>query len=254
MPLLSIAGRTLEYLRIEPTRDTGSTLVFLHAGLGSVSLWRDFPAALCRRTGCGAVIYSRCGHGQSENLREALPVTFMHDEAQQVLPALLDELGIRAPMLIGHSDGASIALIYAATAATPPAALILEAPHVFVEDVTIAGIEDTRSRFRTGTLRARLAEHHGGNVDTLFEAWTDVWLRPGFRSWNIEEYLPRVAAPTLVIQGLQDEYGTLRQVEAVVTGLPAGSQSLVLAACRHSPHVDQRAAVEDAMARFICDL
>jgi pimeloyl-ACP methyl ester carboxylesterase len=219
-----------------------------------VSSWRDFPDALCRRTGCGGVVYSRYGHGKSAAIREPLPVTFMHDEAQRVLPALLNALQIRAPILIGHSDGASIALIYAGSAADPPAALILEAPHVFVEDVTIAGIEAARSRFHAGTLRARLAEHHGANVDPMFEAWAGVWLRPEFRSWNIEEYLPRIAAPTLVVQGLQDEYGTLRQVEAVVTRLPRGSQSLVLAACRHSPHVDQRAAVEDAMARFIGDV
>lgn len=251
LPFISVAGHTLEYFRIEPTGDPRTTLVLLHAGLGSVSAWQDFPAALCRQTGCGGLVYSRLGHGNSEGIREPLTVRFMHDEAQIVLPALLSALQIRSPILIGHSDGASIALIYAGTAADRPHALILEAPHVFVEDVTIESILRTRSRFVSGDLRNRLEAHHGANVDTLFEAWTGIWLSPEFRSWNIEEYLAGIESPTLVIQGLQDEYGTSKQVEAVVGAVAGPSESLMLADCRHAPHVDQRAAVESAMAWFV---
>jgi len=250
LPFISVAGRRLEYFRIEPADDSRTTLVFLHAGLGSVSSWQDFPAALCRRTGCGGLLYSRLGHGNSEEIREPLTVRFMHDEAQGVLPAMLSAFQIRSPILIGHSDGASIALIYAGTAADRPHALILEAPHVFVEDVTIESIRRTRSRFLSGDFRKRLEPHHA-NVDSLFEAWTDIWLSPEFRSWNIEEYLPGIESPTFVIQGLQDEYGTSKQVEAVVGGVAGPGESLMLADCRHAPHVDQRAAVEAAMARFV---
>ena len=211
LPFISVAGRRLEYLRIEPTRDRRPTLVFLHAGLGSVSLWQDFPAALCRRTGCGGLVYSRYGHGKSERIRERLSPTFMHDEAQVVLPALLNVFQIRTPILIGHSDGASIALIYAGTAAERPDALILEAPHVFVEDLTIAGIEQARPRFIAGRLRERLAAHHGENVDTLFAAWTDVWLSGGFRSWNIEELPAADRVPDLRHPGSS---GRIRNAQA----------------------------------------
>src|SRR5262249_635393 len=204
LPFISIAGRTLEYVCIEPSRSTRTTLVFLHAGLGCVSSWQDFPAAVCRRTGCGGLVYSRWGHGMSDAIDEPLSVAFMHGEAQTVLPAVLAAFQIRSPILIGHSDGASIALIYAAAAAPahPPRALVLEGPHVFVEDVTIYSILGTRSRFVSGDLRRRLEAHHGANVDTMFNAWTEIWLSPAFRSWNIEDRLPRIVSPTFVIQGL----------------------------------------------------
>ncbi len=256
MPLLSVDGRNIEYTWIEPARESSTPLVFLHEGLGSVSLWRDFPEALCRQTGCGGLVYSRWGHGRSGRNDQPRSVQFMHDEAQAALPALLDALRIRAPILIGHSDGASIALIYAATSADPPKALILEAPHVFVEDLTVQRIAETRARFLTGDLRSRLARHHGENVDTLFHAWTGVWLSPEFRSWNIEDYLPCIDAPTLIIQGLQDEYGTSRQVERLAAGLSRrrDTVSVLLNECGHSPHVDQREAVEAAMASFIRDV
>jgi pimeloyl-ACP methyl ester carboxylesterase len=251
-----IDGRNIEYRQIGAGGGSSTTLVFLHEGLGSVSLWRDFPDALCAQTGCGGLVYSRWGHGRSDRIDRPRSIRFMHEEAESALPALLESLRIRSPILIGHSDGASIALIYAARSADPPTALILEAPHVFVEEITIRGIAETRSRFVSGDLRARLARHHGDNVDALFQTWTDVWLSPEFMSWNIEEYLPRVDAPTLVIQGLQDEYGTPRQVERVAAGLPRrrDTVTLMLDECGHSPHVDQREAALTAMADFILDL
>lgn len=256
MAFVSVDGRSLEYNWIEPVADSSPTLVFLHEGLGSVSVWRDFPEALCRKTGCAGLVYSRWGHGRSDRIDQPRSVRFMHEEAQRVLPALLASLRIRAPILVGHSDGASIALIHAATSADPPRALLLEAPHVFVEDLTVRSIAETRARFLNGDLRSKLARHHGDNVDALFQAWTDIWLSPEFRSWNIEEYLSRIDAPALIIQGVQDEYGTSRQVERVAAGLSRrrDTVSLMLEACGHSPHVDQREAVHTAMATFIRDL
>jgi pimeloyl-ACP methyl ester carboxylesterase len=175
----------------------------------------------------------------------------MHHEALAVLPRLVDTFDIKRPILVGHSDGASIALIYAGSGAGDPYALILEAPHVFVEDVTVDRIAELRDLYRTTDLRTRLARHHGPNVDTMFEYWTDVWLRPEFRAWNIERYLPDVTCPTLVLQGKQDEYGTERQVNTIVAALGGRCESILLERCGHSPHLDQRTKVEDLMVRFV---
>jgi len=178
----------------------------------------------------------------------------MHDEALTVLPRLLEIFGIRHPILVGHSDGASIALIYAGSGIRQPLALALEAPHVFVEDVTLARIAELRELYSHTDLRTRLAHYHGANVDTLFHYWTDVWLRPDFRAWNIEEYLPAIEAPVLVIQGKNDEYGTERQVEAIAAALPSRCEAILLDNCRHSPHVDRRQKVEDRMTGFMKNL
>jgi pimeloyl-ACP methyl ester carboxylesterase len=229
-------------------------MVFLHAGLGSISQWRDFPAALSSRLGCGGLVYSRCGHGRSDALTAPRTTSFMHDEAIEVLPRLMEMFEIKRPIVVGHSDGASIALIYAGSGAGDPFALILEAPHVFVEDVTVNRIAELRDLYRTTDLRTRLARHHGQNVDTLFDYWTDVWLRPEFRRWNIEHYLPDVTCPTLILQGKQDEYGTDRQVNTLLAALGGRCEGIVLERCGHSPHVDQRSTVSDLMARFVRDL
>jgi pimeloyl-ACP methyl ester carboxylesterase len=247
---VSIAGHRLECLSIGPRSSTAPTLVFLHEGLGSVSLWRDFPEALCHQTGCGGLAYSRWGHGNSAGLDRPRSVRFMHDEALIVLPQLLDAFEILRPILIGHSDGGSIALIYSGSRPGSPAGLILEAPHVFVEDLTVSSIAQLRDRYATTDLRARLGRHHA-NVDSLFRDWTNIWLSPEFRAWNIEEFLPAVRARTLLIQGLDDEYGTSRQVDTIASAISAPSETLMLGACGHAPHMDQRAAVETAMARFI---
>jgi pimeloyl-ACP methyl ester carboxylesterase len=175
----------------------------------------------------------------------------MHEEALVVLPALLHAFDVTHPVLIGHSDGGSIALIYEGVHSGAATALILEAPHVFVEDVTVASIAQLEVRYRSTDLRARLMRHHTADVDALVNGWTGVWLRPEFRSWNIEEYLSTVRAPTLVIQGTDDEYGTARQVDAIAQALGERCESMLLPQCGHAPHVDQRARVEDAMAGFI---
>jgi pimeloyl-ACP methyl ester carboxylesterase len=226
-------------------------LVFLHEGLGSVSAWRDFPDALVARADCAAILYSRWGHGASEPLRHPRSVGFMHDEASDVLPELLETLVVRRPILVGHSDGASIALIAAGSGSVPVRALILEAPHVFVEDCSIDSIRRIRELYATTDLRDRLRRHHGDNVDGAFHGWNDVWLDPAFRDWNIEEYLPRVSCPVLVIQGGGDEYGTVQQVESIATRVKGPVETTVLARCGHAPHRDQREAVLRLMTDFL---
>jgi pimeloyl-ACP methyl ester carboxylesterase len=175
----------------------------------------------------------------------------MHREALEVLPEILIALGIERPILFGHSDGGSIALIYAGSGAPPPAALIVEAAHVFVEDVTVARIAELDAPYRAGPLRERLQRHHGGDVDRLFDGWTATWLSAAFRGWNIEGCLPAITSPLLVIQGRDDEYGTLAQVRAIAEGAAGRVETLVLDDCRHAPHVDQRDRVLDASARWI---
>jgi len=247
---VSIDGARLEYAWHGPAPAHAPTMVFLHEGLGSLGQWRNFPAELCSRLGCGALVYSRRGHGKSDALTAPRPIGFMHDEATTVLPQLVEMFEIRRPILVGHSDGASIALIYAGLGAGDPYALILEAPHVFVEDVTVTRIAELRELYRTSDLRTKLARHHA-SVDTLFQYWTDVWLRPEFRAWNIEAYLPDVKCQTLVIQGKQDEYGSDRQVNTLVSALGGRCEGIMLDDCSHAPHIDQRAIVEDIMARFV---
>ena len=246
---VSIDGVRLEYAWHGPPPGHAPTLVFLHEGLGSLSQWRNFPAELGSRVGCGALVYSRCGHGKSDALTAPRTIGFMHEEATAVLPRLLEVFEIRRPILVGHSDGASISLIYAGSGGDP-FAMILEAPHVFVEDVTVTRIVELRDSYRTTDLRTKLARYHT-NVDSLFQYWTDVWLRPEFRRWNIEAYLPDVRCPTLVIQGKQDEYGTSRQVDVLMSTLGGRCEGILLDRCGHAPHVDQRATVAELMARFI---
>lgn len=175
----------------------------------------------------------------------------MHHDGLDVLPRVLDMFEISRPVLFGHSDGASIALIYAGSRPDSPAALILEAPHVFVEPVTVGSIAAIRDSYRTTDLRARLERHHGSNVDLLFDSWAATWLSEEFRRWNIEEYLAAITSPTLVIQGKDDEYGTARQVDAVAAGVSGRVETLLIDGCRHSPHIDRREAVEAAAVRFL---
>jgi pimeloyl-ACP methyl ester carboxylesterase len=248
---ITIDGVRLEYQWHGPPASEAPTIVFLHEGLGSITRWRDFPAALCARLGWGGLVFNRRGYGGSDPLRPPLSPQFMHHEALDVLPRVLDAFGIAQPILFGHSDGASIALIYAGSHPDSPAALVLEAPHVFVEAVTVASIAAIRGSYRSTDLRARLERHHGPNVDLLFQSWAAVWLSDGFRRWNIEEYLPAITAPTLVIQGKDDEYGTARQVEAVAAAASAPVETHLLDGCRHSPHIDRREAVEAAAVRFL---
>lgn len=226
------------------------TLVLLHEGLGSVSLWRDFPDRLAAATGAPVLVYSRLGYGRSDPAPRPFDLDFMHREALEELPAVLDHFGIDAPILVGHSDGASIALIHAGKAGRPVTALMLEAPHVFVEEETLAGIRATDQVWTTTDLRDRLGRHHADPAHT-FALWRDIWLDPRFPAWNIEDVLPGITAPTLLIQGEEDEYGTPAQVKAVAAQVPGLVELLMLPNCKHSPHRDQPQAVLAAMADFV---
>ncbi len=251
MPLIGIDGVRLEFAWEGPDPGVSPRLVFLHEGLGSTAMWRDFPAAVARRTGHRALVYSRRGYGQSDPVPLPRPVSFMHEEALGPLPALLAGLGVERPILVGHSDGASIALIYAGTWPDRVDALVLEAPHVFVEDICVESIARIKGVYETTDLKTRLAKYHGDNTDCAFWGWNQVWLNPAFREWNIEEFLPRITCPVLIIQGEQDEYGTERQVEAITRQAPGPVESVLLPACGHSAHRDQRDMTLDAMAEFI---
>lgn len=251
MDFLQIGDTRLECRWIGPGPDESPTIVFLHEGLGSVSTWRDFPDALAAETGCGALVYSRAGYGASDSIPLPRPVRFMHDEAR-VLREVLSQTGIREPILLGHSDGASIALIAAGMAPIPGLrALVLEAPHVFAEPHGLESIAKIADAYRTTSLRERLARHHGANVDTAFWGWNGVWLHPDFRAWNIEDVLPGVAVPTLIVQGENDEYGTWAHVESIERLAPGPVETLRIPECGHAPHAEQRDTTLAAMSRFI---
>jgi pimeloyl-ACP methyl ester carboxylesterase len=246
---VTVQGHRLEVRTIPGTDADAPTLVFLHEGLGSVSMWRDFPDKAASATGCPAVVYSRYGYGQSEVLRGPRAVDYMHVEALEVLPELLERLGIGAPVLVGHSDGGSIALIYAAMNDSVRG-LVVMAPHVFVEDISVKSIAEAKTAFEGTDLAQKLGRYHADAAKT-FRGWNDIWLDPDFRSWNIEEVLPRIHCPVLAIQGFDDEYGTMAQLDAIAAQIGGPIELLRLADCRHSPHRDQPAVVLEAMVSFI---
>lgn len=245
---VEVQGRLLEVHRFRG-ENKAAEVVFLHEGLGSVSHWRDFPARVAQVTRCPVTVYSRYGSGNSEVLREAREVRYMHEEALDALPELLSRLEIDGPILVGHSDGASIALIYAGTH-DRVCALVLLAPHVFVEDLSVASIAAVRGQFETTNLADRLARHHR-DAERTFWGWNDIWLHPDFRSWNIEQYLPRITCPILVIQGFEDQYGTMKQVEAIQRQVAGPVEVLALENCRHSPQRDQPEATLRAITTFV---
>ncbi len=249
---IEIDGHRLETAWIPPARPGRRTIVMLHEGLGSVALWKDFPAALAARTGSGVLSYSRYGHGTSSLLEEKRPVDYMHREGEVVLPAVLAHFGIARPILFGHSDGGSIALIHAGHRPDAVAGLILEAPHVFVEDLTVASIAGVRDVYRTTDLSAKLGRYHQ-DVDRTFWGWNDIWLDPRFKLWNIEGHLPAIRCPILAIQGEDDEYGTRAQLDAIQAATPA-TEVVLLPRCGHSPHRDQSTAVLGRAADFIEEL
>jgi len=249
MPHVRAAGHRLDCERIAADRPGTRPIVLLHEGLGSISMWRDFPQQVAGTTGHEVLVYSRYGYGHSDRLAAPRNVRYMHDEALIALPELLDALGIERPILLGHSDGASIAIIHAGAADRSVAGLVLMAPHVIVEDLSVESIAAARTAYETSDLGARLARHHD-DVEGVFRGWNDIWLDPAFRAWNIEEYLPRITSPILVIQGLDDEYGTLDQVDRIER-TARDVQRLELADCGHSPHRDQPEKVLDAITTFI---
>ena len=247
---LTAADRRLEYRWIEPTAPDRPALVFLHEGLGSIAQWKAFPDAIAATTGCGVFIYSRYGFGQSDPLAEPRHVEYLSHEALVVLPAVLAARGIVDPVLIGHSDGATIALLYASDPRWSTRAIVIEAPHVFVEDAGLTEIERARDAYRDGDLRRKLGKYHR-DVDAMFDGWAETWLRPEFRAWNMESRLPGVRCPVLLIQGLDDPYGTMTQVDAITRQVSGPVQVMLLPACAHTPHVECEREVREAMVGFI---
>jgi pimeloyl-ACP methyl ester carboxylesterase len=240
---VDLGAERLEVLRIAPER-SGTTMVFLHEGLGSVAGWRSFPRALCDRLAAPGLVYSRRGYGRSTPLAESRATDYLHREALDVLPALLDRCGVRRPLLVGHSDGGSIALLYASR--FDPLAIAIMAPHVFVEDVTIAGIVEARAAWERGKLKDPLARVHD-DPDGAFFGWNDGWLKPAFRLWNIEAELPKIRCPVLAIQGHDDQYGTMEQLDRIARGAPGRTTLLKLEHCGHAPQRDQPEAVIEAI-------
>jgi pimeloyl-ACP methyl ester carboxylesterase len=227
-------------------------MVFLHEGLGSVSMWKDFPARLCAALGMRGLVYSRPGYGGStpRATDERWPVDFMERHAREFLPALLRRLDVPPrPWLFGHSDGASIALLHAAAFPGATAGVVALAPHLFVEDVSVRSIEGAREAYLRGDLRARLARHHD-EVDSAFFGWNDVWLDPAFRDWSIEGAMARIACPVLAVQGEDDEYGTMAQVDRLAAAVPR-TRLVKLDGCGHSPHRDRPQAVIAAVRSFV---
>jgi pimeloyl-ACP methyl ester carboxylesterase len=230
-------------------------IVFLHEGLGSVSMWRDFPQRLCAAAGCRGMVYSRPGYGQSTQraAEEAWGLDFMHRQAHEVLPALLAALGVdtaaQPPWLFGHSDGGSIALLYAARFTDRLAGAIVLAPHICVEDLSVASIAQARETYLKTDLRDKLARHHA-DPDSAFWGWNHIWLHPPFRQWSIEEEIATITAPLLAVQGQDDEYGTLQQIRGIARRVPQ-TRLLELPACGHSPHRDQPEALIQAASAFL---
>ena len=249
MPFVNAGGHRLDYERIDAGGRDRPTLVLLHEGLGSIAMWRDFPNRLAHATASRVVVYSRYGYGNSDPLTAPRTVRYMHDEALRVLPELLDALAIERPILVGHSDGGSIALIHAGWGGRGVTGIVAMAPHVMVEDISIASIAAARDAFETTRLRSRLGRYHA-DVDGAFLGWNDVWLSAGFREWNIETYLRTITCPVLAVQGEDDEYGTMDQLARIAEGA-LDVRRLKLADCRHSPHRDQPDAVLGAIARFV---
>jgi pimeloyl-ACP methyl ester carboxylesterase len=246
---VTIAGRPVETLDLAGDRGR-RPLVLLHEGLGSVGLWRGFPRQLHAATGRRTIAFSRFGHGRSAAPAAPRTPAFFGEEALEVLPELLDRLDAAAPILVGHSDGASIALIHAGRHAV--AGLVLLAPHVFVEEVTVAAIRETRAAYLAGPLRERMARHHD-DPDAAFWGWCDVWLDPAFRGWSLEGDAEAVRAPTLLVQGADDPYGSLEQLDRIEASTPRPPERLVVPG-GHSPHLERPEQVVEAIERFTAAL
>lgn len=249
MLFAEIDGRRIEYRMVPGPVGDVPPLVFLHEGLGCVALWRDFPEKVAHALSTPALVYSRFGYGHSDGLAEPRTARYLHEEALVVLPRLLDLLGIERPLLVGHSDGASIALIHAAMSGRPVAGTVLMAPHVFVEPITLEGIARISETYERTDLRARLARYHA-HVDDAFLGWARTWLDPRFGAFSLGAEVQRLAVPTLLIQGEDDEYGTLAQLDAIAEGAPGPVEKLALAKCGHTPYRDAEATVLAAITGF----
>lgn len=252
MPL-EAGGRRLNAVWIGPGPQDAPTLVFAHEGLGSIGQWKDFPGALAAACGCGALVYDRYGYGGSEPLPPPYEreIDFMHVEGREVLPEILERAGIVETVLVGHSDGASIALLAASTLDSRIRGVVSEAAHVFIESVTIDSIEGAVAAWSGGDLRQRLAKHHGETVDSAFRGWASVWLNPDFEAFHIEGYLRAVTCPVLAIQGADDPYGTPAQLEMIAAAVSGPVTTMLIPDCGHSPHSEARETVLAAAAKLI---
>ena len=248
------AGGRIEYARWGTAKPGAPVLVLLHEGLGCVGTWRDWPVVLARATGREVFAYSRFGYGASSPAALPRPLDFMDREGRAILPRVLEAAGIAEPILIGHSDGGTIALLCAAAGEVPLRGVVTLAAHAFNEPRCIEGIQATREAFRSGPLRGRLARHHGERTDDAFRGWCNVWLDPEFEHWSIEEALAGIEVPLLVVQGRDDPYGTRRQVEAIAGRVNGPRETLVLDHCGHSPHRDRARTTTGAIARFVAGL
>ena len=248
----------VEYQWVGEAREKGPVIVFLHEGLGSLSMWRTFPDQLARACGMQGLVYSRPGYGQStpRGEGEKWPPTFMHEQAIDVLPAFLSAVGldpIRRPLvLMGHSDGGSIALLFSALTDWPCRGIIVMAPHLFVEDVSIRSIRQAREVYLETDMREKLGRYHA-DPDSAFWGWNDVWLSPAFASWNIEDEVCAITAPILAMQGVDDEYGTLEQIRRIHSLSPR-VELAEISDCRHSPHRDQPERVIALCQQFLTSL
>ncbi|CAM5785966.1 alpha/beta fold hydrolase [Rhizobacter fulvus] len=239
----------LEYQWVGDAAAAQPPVVFLHEGLGSVAMWKDFPERMCTEHSLRGLVFSRYGYGGStpRPADERWTPAFMHAQAHEVLPLLFAQLQITCPWLFGHSDGGSIALLHAAK--FDVAGIVVVAPHILVEDASIASIEQARTAYETTDLRARLARYHA-DPDSAFRGWNDIWLAPAFRDWDIRAELDTITCPVLAVQGEDDEYGTLAQIRGIQARLPK-TRLLVIPKCGHSPHRDQPALLASQAARFI---
>lgn len=249
-----VDGVRLEYRRLEPARDGGPVLVFLHEGLGCAASWKDFPDRVAAATGYGAVVYSRAGYGGSDPVALPRPLSYMQEEGLEALPALLGALEVGDSVLIGHSDGASIAIVHAASeTGSLVRGLVLESPHVFVEELGLGKIRSIEEDYRRGDLRGRLARYHD-DVDGAFWGWHGVWTDPRFMAWNIESHLPQIRSPILLVWGREDPYGSVAQLDAIERGAGGTVKRLVAAGAGHSPHRDRPDLVIDSITRFVAGL
>src|SRR6185312_16823542 len=248
---LQIGPHDIEYRMLGPRPERAPTIVMLHEGLGCVGLWNEFPDKLQKATGCGVFIYSRAGYGQSSPVKLPRPLAYMQDEARDVLPKLLERIGFRRGLLLGHSDGASIAAIYAGSHQDHRVGgLVLMAPHFFTEDVGIASIENARKAYETGDLRQRLSRWHA-DVDNAFKGWNGAWLDPDFRRWDITEHLAYIRVPVLIVQGEDDQYGTVKQIEAAQQECYCPVEVALLPGARHSPQRESSDATLRAISDFV---
>ena len=255
--MIAAGGEMLQVCRLQPpgleADGATPTLILLHEALGSIEQWRDFPQALVAATGMPALIYDRCGFGGSQPLMSPRGVDFFDRELLS-LDDLLQTCGIKRPLLFGHSDGATLALLYAAAYPDRPLAVVSEAAHLFVEEETLSGILEAVQRWQNGDLRERLGRYHGEKTESVFATWAETWLDPAFRNWNIEAQLKLICCPVLAIQGESDQYGTIRQLQAINAGVSGRCRSRLLPGCGHTPHREVMEEVLAETAAFIAEL